>query len=250
VSALVRLYPRAWRDRYEEEFLAMLEARPPTAGDRLDIVRGAIDARIHPQVRRPEAPEPAPVDGSPDDTVVVRRLGYAALAGGVMWLIAWSFATVAAPVVYDGYGPHRDGSAALPLLFLSVVLLVVGLFGHLIVLPATRRAARVGVVVAIPFLLLWSAGPWVIWFALIAMIALVAFAIGSLGTSHWSATACAAMAVGIGGSIALGLLTLGLVNLGAELPYEVMLVVTATATPIWLAVGGSLIHVRPIVPAA
>src|SRR4029079_7068859 len=34
VSALIRLYPRAWRERYEDEFLALLEARPPTIGDR------------------------------------------------------------------------------------------------------------------------------------------------------------------------------------------------------------------------
>jgi hypothetical protein len=250
VSALVRLYPRAWRDRYGEEFLALLEARPPTAGDRFDILRGAVDARLHPQVRQPEAPESAPVDGSPDDTVVVRRLGYAALAGGLVWVVAWWFATVAAPVVYDGYGPHRDGSGALGLLVLSMLLLVGGLIGHLIVLPSGRRAARAGVVVAIPFLLMWSFGPWAVWFVLIAMIALVAFAIGSLGTSHWSIPATAAMAVGIGGSIALALLTIGLVNLGTELPYEMLLVITATATPIWLAVGGSLIHVRPIVPAA
>jgi hypothetical protein len=51
VSALIRLYPRAWRERYEDEFLALLEARPPTIGDRLDIVRAALDARMHPQVR-------------------------------------------------------------------------------------------------------------------------------------------------------------------------------------------------------
>jgi DNA-binding PadR family transcriptional regulator len=114
VSALIHLYPRAWRDRYGDEFLALLDARPPTLGDRLDIVRAALDARMHPQVRQPEAPEPARVDDAPDDTVVVRRLGYAALGGGVSWLLAWWFATVAAPLVYDGYGPHRDGSFALP----------------------------------------------------------------------------------------------------------------------------------------
>src|SRR4029077_17181152 len=55
MSALIRLYPRAWRERYEDEFLALLEARPPTFGDRLDIVRAALDARLHPQVRQPEA---------------------------------------------------------------------------------------------------------------------------------------------------------------------------------------------------
>jgi hypothetical protein len=28
---LVGLYPRAWRERYEEEFVAMLEQRPASA---------------------------------------------------------------------------------------------------------------------------------------------------------------------------------------------------------------------------
>jgi len=34
MSRLVRLYPRRWRDRYEEEFLALLKERPPTMSDR------------------------------------------------------------------------------------------------------------------------------------------------------------------------------------------------------------------------
>jgi hypothetical protein len=47
---LVRLYPRAWRERYEEEFAAMLEQRPASLLDVLDIVFGALDARLHPQL--------------------------------------------------------------------------------------------------------------------------------------------------------------------------------------------------------
>jgi hypothetical protein len=43
---LIRLYPRAWRERYQEEMLALLEQRPPTARDRLDILRGACDAHL------------------------------------------------------------------------------------------------------------------------------------------------------------------------------------------------------------
>jgi hypothetical protein len=42
---LVRLYPRAWRRRYEGEFIAVLEQQPLTAGALFDIVRGAVDAR-------------------------------------------------------------------------------------------------------------------------------------------------------------------------------------------------------------
>ena len=250
MSALIRLYPRAWRERYEDEFLALLEARPPTIGDRFDIVRAALDARMHPQVRQPEAPEPAQVDDAPDDTVVVRRLGYAALGGGVSWLLAWWLATVGATVVYDGYGPHRDGSSALPLLLLAAILLVGGLIGHLIVLPASRRAARIGAIAAIPFLLLWSAGPWNAWFGLVALGSLGVFAVGSIGATHWSVAATSGVVGGIVGIVGLGLVTAGLVNIGTAVPYEVLLVITAAATPIWLAVGGSLIRVHPVVPAA
>jgi len=50
VPFLLRLYPAAWRARYGDEFRELLESRPPGPRDRLDIIRGAIDARIHPQV--------------------------------------------------------------------------------------------------------------------------------------------------------------------------------------------------------
>lgn len=56
---LLRLYPREWRDRYGEEFTELLAARPPSLRDRLDIVRGALDARIHPQVVGTGAPRSA-----------------------------------------------------------------------------------------------------------------------------------------------------------------------------------------------
>ena len=51
MSRLVRLYPKAWRDRYEEEFLTLLAERPPTFADLLDTVRGAVDAHLNPQAR-------------------------------------------------------------------------------------------------------------------------------------------------------------------------------------------------------
>ena len=47
---LLRLYPRAWRNRYEDEFAALLEQCPFSLSDLLDIFAGAIDARLHPQV--------------------------------------------------------------------------------------------------------------------------------------------------------------------------------------------------------
>lgn len=47
---MVRLYPGAWRERYEEEFAAMIEEMPVTPATLLDIVRGAFDARMRPQI--------------------------------------------------------------------------------------------------------------------------------------------------------------------------------------------------------
>jgi hypothetical protein len=48
--ALLRLYPRTWRERYEEEFLAMLEQRPLSCLDGIDLFGGALDAHLHPEL--------------------------------------------------------------------------------------------------------------------------------------------------------------------------------------------------------
>lgn len=58
MSALIRLYPQAWRDRYEAEFRGVLASRPPGMRDRIDIVGGAIDARLHAEL-------PGDVSGRP-----------------------------------------------------------------------------------------------------------------------------------------------------------------------------------------
>ena len=48
-QVLLRLYPRAWRERYGEELAAQLGAeRPLRAGVVADLVRGALDAHLHP----------------------------------------------------------------------------------------------------------------------------------------------------------------------------------------------------------
>lgn len=49
MSILIRLYPRAWRDRYEAEVLDLLAQRRPSIRDGLDLAHGAADAHLHPQ---------------------------------------------------------------------------------------------------------------------------------------------------------------------------------------------------------
>jgi hypothetical protein len=46
---LVWLYPARWRRRYGEEFLAVLDQQPLTPRILVDILRGALDARLHPR---------------------------------------------------------------------------------------------------------------------------------------------------------------------------------------------------------
>ncbi|HYE85094.1 MAG TPA: hypothetical protein VEA16_01975 [Vicinamibacterales bacterium] len=48
---LLRLYPRAWRERYGNEFLELLGAEPLQLQQIIDILSGAIDARFSADVR-------------------------------------------------------------------------------------------------------------------------------------------------------------------------------------------------------
>jgi hypothetical protein len=50
VRALLALYPSAWRRRYGFEFAALLDDQPPSPALIWDIVLGAIDAHLDPQV--------------------------------------------------------------------------------------------------------------------------------------------------------------------------------------------------------
>jgi hypothetical protein len=49
MKALVWLYPRAWRDRYGKEVEALIAASRPSVRLTLDLIAGAIDARLNPQ---------------------------------------------------------------------------------------------------------------------------------------------------------------------------------------------------------
>jgi hypothetical protein len=80
----LRLYPRDWRERYGDELLEVLEARPIDWRVRLDLVRGALDAHLNPL--------------SPPD------IGFAMpLVAGIAWICAGA-ATLLEPVPPDWPG--------------------------------------------------------------------------------------------------------------------------------------------------
>ena len=65
-ESLLRLYPRAWRERYADEFLDACGAGPLTMQQVIDIVGGAIDARFEPQ---PHLSTPQP-EGAPMSAIL------------------------------------------------------------------------------------------------------------------------------------------------------------------------------------
>ena len=237
MTRLVGLYPRAWRDRYEDEFLALLAERPPDPLDRLDIVRGAIDARLHPQVQgSPAAPEPAIVRGP-----WPVRAGWLTLAGGVLW-IATMIVAVNSPIVVDGGRAYRDAAAAAPLFFAAVVMLGVGMLAVALELPEPARAARTAAFWSSMVGMLWALAPWLMLAGMTAFSGLIVVAVAAWRAGRWS-------------SLELGILFVGVaLGCGPILAYSVGLWVPTTPDPdtqflvlgalvaAWWAVGASLVR--------
>ena len=57
-SALLRLYPRQWRRRYGEEMSALLATEKLSLRSVADLLAGAVDARLNPQLRSGMTPDP------------------------------------------------------------------------------------------------------------------------------------------------------------------------------------------------
>lgn len=141
MSALIRLYPAAWRARYGPEFAALLAERPPSKRDLLDIVFAAIDARLVPQV------EAAPV--ARRARLTDRLAGAAAVAGGLIWSATYLV----------GWLVQADGDLSLPILA-ALGLMLLSLPGTYIVAYA-RPVALAGIAVAVSLALLFAQVlPW------------------------------------------------------------------------------------------
>lgn len=172
MSRLVSLYPRPWRERYEDEFLALMSDRQPSIGERLDIVRGAIDARLHPQ--RP----------GPDRTA--DRFGYAALAGLAAFIAAIVVMANGA-VQYDEYGTYRDGSAAVPFMMVATFLLSLSLFRVVMRLPSEAIVGQSAGGLAIVILPFWPLMFWVLPVGVVVLASVVVVATSAARAGIWPA---------------------------------------------------------------
>jgi hypothetical protein len=164
MSRLTALYPTTWRDRYGDEFEAVLTARPPSVSERVDIVRGALDAHLHPQV-------PGPVR-IPD------RYGFGPLIG-LASLVAALLLAANGPLHYDEYGTYRDGVAAIPFFVLAMILLDVGLYRVVLRLPDGAAWAGAAGLIAIVAGPTWAFMPWVVPIGLIFIVGVLGLAVGA-----------------------------------------------------------------------
>jgi hypothetical protein len=109
-SLLIRCYPARWRERYGDEFLAILEERPLGPFDVTDVLLGALDARL--RSRRGRAASRSERRFS----MSLRIGGYAAVVGASLTGIVF--------VVTGGLANESGQAASIALLVALVALLV------------------------------------------------------------------------------------------------------------------------------
>ena len=78
---LLRLYPARWRERYGEEFSAVLASQQASVGVVLDVVAGAIDAHLYPQIHRSQIQQSDSISIKGDDTMTFAMLQRCAAGG-------------------------------------------------------------------------------------------------------------------------------------------------------------------------
>jgi hypothetical protein len=117
VSILVRLYPRAWRERYGDELAILLEDRPPGPFDVADLALAALDAHLHlgGLGHRSELRKGLPMS--------LRLAGLAAAVAGGFWILFFAIAA------YTYANATSSGASWIPIIVVAGLALLVGLAG-------------------------------------------------------------------------------------------------------------------------
>ena len=115
IALLLRLYPARWRDRYGDEFAAVLGSRPLGPFDVADVLLGALDAHLH--LRGLGAAS----ERRKGFTMSLRVGGLAAIAGGVLWLFV-----LAGNAINDG---REQGAPLIGIVLVGATLLTLVALG-------------------------------------------------------------------------------------------------------------------------
>ena len=251
---LIRLYPAVWRQRYGDEFEALLEERSIGPFDVADIILGAIDARLRLRGRR------SVLTQTRGSSMSLRMGGLAAIVAGATWGFALVVATGVLPwVIADGdqwiqFAIFAVGSIAL-------LLALIGLSAfqareHPTLIWAAFAVPAVGTVVSLVGLagmallndapLVAGVSSWYLFsFGLIAaFVGSGLFAIASYRTGSLSRVGSALLAVG-----SLFLVPTLVTSNSQWAPSFIMVAITVAGFSLgWIVLGASAF--RTIAPAA
>ena len=163
MSAFVRLYPKAWRERYGDELMALLEDRPARPFDTLDLLLGALDAHLHRRDLglRPDEGKGIPMSIRSIPPVLLLLMGIAALVAGYSLVVSAVGVLQPDPTRWEGWGPAGlTAASALILAGLALGLwrpvpgVVLGIAGTVLAVAAAPWlwfiAIPVGLATAIP----------------------------------------------------------------------------------------------------
>lgn len=151
MSRLLRLYPAAWRRRYLTEVSDLLTERPLDIRNQLDLVRGALDAWLHPQLvattRTGERKE-----------LLMKSLTASGLAvvGGGLWITA-GLVINATPL--SPSETYKDSTAGLILLVVGAILTALASILFAASSAASSRPSQV-TAVGMLFMALVIIAPW------------------------------------------------------------------------------------------
>ncbi len=207
MSRLLGLYPAAWRERYGDELVALLEDHRTTPSDHIDLIRGALDARLHPQVRG-AAPDK-------ESSMSQRLLALSAAIGGALWMAGFA-AWLTSPL--NATGDHSS-ALAIPLVPLGIALMGIGI-GELGTRPGDDRSHFVGHMIA---------GTSVV----LALLMLMAFTF-DLADAAWGI-----VVLSLFGFPVIAALGAGRGRLNGVLPIWLTLAIFVGAISAWLGFGGS-----------
>ncbi len=254
IAMVLRLYPARWRDRYGDEFAAVLEERPLGPFDVADVLLGALDANLH--LRGLGA---ASQHGK-GFAMSLRIGGYAAVLGGALWLAA-----LAGNAINDG---AESGAPFIGwVLVAATILTLVALVG-LSAFQARRHPVLVWAAFAIPTVggiiaLLGVAGMVVTgdsdaplvggmdgWMISTFGMATLLVGSGLFAIATWRTRALsrgAAALLGIGSLVVVPVLNGIVGGLVPDILFLPALAAAILAFPLgWMALGVSALRVRPV----
>lgn len=157
---LLRLYPRAWRARYEEEMRQVLAGEAPTLRLAVDLLAGAVDAHVNPHWTPGREPSPRAIGGPMISKIVaceVRSMKKMAAGRQAAWLIGASSTLAGVAVTLTALFGRTSFSEALIYAAFPMALMCSSECGYLGRYSATARWVLIGAGNALILGIMWGA---------------------------------------------------------------------------------------------